>query len=84
MKSCLSCLLAFLFAFVFALLFVPVMLVLMAAGSLCFVEFGSRNPDHPVVKAYKSVYYFFRPDEKAELDRQREEFRRMYPSCPFR
>ena len=67
-----------------ALLLVPVLLFLAAVGLICFVEFGSQNPDHPVVKAYKSVYYSFRPEEKAELDRQREEFRRMYPSCPFR
>ena len=80
MKSCLYCL----FMLAVALLLVPVLLFLAAVGLICFVEFGSQNPDHPVVKAYKSVYYSFRPEEKAELDRQREEFRRMYPSCPFR
>lgn len=80
MKSCFSCL----FAFVVALLLVPVLLFLAAVGLICFVEFGSQNPDHPAVKAYKSVYYSFRPEEKAELDGQKEEFRRMYPNCQLR
>lgn len=80
MKSCLSCL----FALAAALLLVPVLMFLAVAGLVCFVEFGSQNPDHPAVKAYKSVYYSFRPEEKAELDRQREEFQRMYPNCPLR
>lgn len=80
MKSCLSCL----FMLVVMLLLVPVLMFLAVAGLICFVEFGSQNPDHPAVKAYKSVYYSFRPEEKAELDRQREKFRRMYPNCPLR
>lgn len=80
MKSCISCL----FAFITVVLLVPVLLFLAAAGLLCFVEFGSQNPDHPAVKAYESVYYYFKPEEKAELDRQKEEFGRMYPEYPIR